>query len=72
MADIIALMKKHGVSQIPVLDGESLVGMINEVRLLKAMLDDRANIDRPVKELVEQSYAAVSRIHRCPDFPRFC
>ena len=35
VADIIALMKKHGVSQIPVLDGESLVGMINEVRLLR-------------------------------------
>ena len=62
--DIIALMKKHGISQIPVLEGDNLVGMITELRLLKAMLDDPANVDRPVKELVEQTYAAVT-----PDTP---
>src|SRR5881296_3387730 len=58
--EIISLMKKHGISQIPVLEGDDLVGLITEVRLLKAMLDDPANVDRPVKELVEQSYASVS------------
>ncbi|HZI94492.1 MAG TPA: CBS domain-containing protein, partial [Patescibacteria group bacterium] len=51
-------------SQIPVMSGDNLVGMITELRLLKAMLDDPANIDRPVKELVEQTHAAVS-----PDTP---
>lgn len=62
---IIAMMKKHGISQIPLTEGAgSLFGMITEVRLLKALLDDPANIDRPVKELAEQSYTVVG-----PDTP---
>jgi len=58
--DVIALMKRHGVSQIPVLDEGDLVGMITEIRLLQAMLDDPANVDRPVKELVEKHYEEVA------------
>jgi len=58
--DIIALMKKHGISQVPVLDGDDLVGMITELRLLKAMLDDPASVDRPIKELAEPAYETVT------------
>lgn len=56
---IIALMKKHGISQIPLTEGGAMSGMITELRLLKAMLEDPANVDRPVKELAEPSYAVV-------------
>ncbi len=62
--EIIGLMKRHGVSQIPLIRGDTLMGMITEVRLLKTMVDDPANIDRPVKELAEQSYVTVT-----PDTP---
>ncbi|HEY3174149.1 MAG TPA: pyridoxal-phosphate dependent enzyme [Candidatus Polarisedimenticolia bacterium] len=61
---IISLMKAHGISQIPLVDGNTLFGMITEVRLLQTMLDDPANVDRPVKELAEQSYSLVA-----PDTP---
>ena len=61
---IIALMKKHGISQVPVLEGEQLVGMITELRLLQAMLDDPASVDRPVRELAVQAYETVT-----PDTP---
>ncbi len=56
---IIALMKKHGISQIPLVQGSELLGMITEVRLLHALLD-RAS-DRPVKDLADPSGVPVTR-----------
>lgn len=56
---IIALMKTHGISQLPVLDGERLIGIISEVDLLKALLEDPASVDRPVAGLVDQNFVLV-------------
>ncbi len=40
IVDVIALMKKHDISQVPVLNGDdTLVGMVAEVDLLKYMLE---------------------------------
>ena len=62
--EIVALMKQHGISQIPLLDREKMVGMITELRLLKTMLDDPASVDRPVRELAESAFELVT-----PDTP---
>jgi len=62
--DVIRLMKKHGISQIPVLDRTRLVGMISEVDLLNALLNDQDSLDRPVGDLVDQNYVLVP-----PDTP---
>ncbi len=48
---VIRQMKSHGISQIPVLEGGKLLGMIVEVTLLKAMLGDPATMDRPVADI---------------------
>lgn len=56
---IIQLMKKHGISQLPVMDGGRLVGMISEVDLLNALLKDPDSVDRPVGEMVDQNYVLV-------------
>ena len=56
---IITLMKKHGISQLPVLDGDRLLGIISEVDLLNALLGDPAAVDRPVADLVDQNYVLV-------------
>ena len=56
--DIIALMKKHGISQIPLVEGIELLGMITEVRLLHTILDHAS--DRPVKDLAEPSGVPVT------------
>ena len=56
---IIAIMKTHGISQIPVLDGDRLAGIITEVDLLDALLRDPQNIDRPVIDFVDQNYVLV-------------
>lgn len=38
LADVIALMKEHGISQAPVIENGELVGMVREVDLLNHML----------------------------------
>jgi cystathionine beta-synthase len=52
-------MKKHGISQLPVLDGERLVGIISEGDLVQALLSDPENIERPISGLVDQNYVVV-------------
>jgi cystathionine beta-synthase len=43
IAAVVALMKQHDISQVPVLNGDSsLVGMVTEVDLLKYMLESGA------------------------------
>ena len=56
---VIALMKEHGISQVPVLDGEELVGMLSESGLLGAMLADPAAAHRSVGQLTEPNYGLV-------------
>src|SRR5258705_11227844 len=62
--DVIRLMKKHGISQLPVMDGARLVGIISEVDLLNALLKDPDSVDRPVADLVDQNYVLIP-----PDLP---
>ncbi len=57
--DVIRLMKKHGISQLPILDRTRLVGMISEVDLLNALLKEPDSLDRPVGDLVDQNYVLV-------------
>jgi cystathionine beta-synthase len=59
VAAVIAKMKKHGISQVPVLDGDKLLGEIAEVSLLNAMLDDEGTVDRPVFDMVSHQYTVV-------------
>jgi cystathionine beta-synthase len=61
---IIRLMKQHGISQLPVLDGDRLLGIISEGDLVQALLRDHENIDRPIDGLIDQSYVVVP-----PDTP---
>jgi cystathionine beta-synthase len=61
---IIRLMKKHGISQLPVLDGDRLIGIISEVDLLNALLKDPATVDRTVGDFVDQNFVVVP-----PDTP---
>ncbi len=45
----LELIRKHNVSQLPVVDGEErLVGTVHESNLMAAMLDGRVKLDAPV------------------------
>ena len=57
---IIQLMKKHGISQIPVLEKDAVIGIISEIDLLNALIKDPENVDRPIRDLVDQNYVVVA------------
>src|SRR5262245_26095636 len=61
---IIRLMKQHGISQLPVLEGDRLVGIISEGDLVQALLQDPEIVNRPIEGLVDQNYVVVP-----PDTP---
>jgi len=62
VSDCIELMRKRGISQLPVFSGTQLVGSISEghiVSLLSAGADPRTSLDRPVSRFLEASYPTV-------------
>lgn len=58
VAEVVGLLKLHGVSQLPVVDGEKLLGIISEKQLLERALEgDRSNVD--VGSLAQPNYCTV-------------
>ncbi len=58
--DVIDMMKKHGISQLPVLEGPRLRGMVQEVDLLRHLLQGSGTLDNTIADLVESDYATVT------------
>ncbi|MFH1018075.1 MAG: pyridoxal-phosphate dependent enzyme [Pseudomonadota bacterium] len=56
VGDVVAKMKKHSISQLPVLKSEKLLGLISEVDLLNALLEGRAHPDSRVGKFVDQDF----------------
>ncbi|MCB9780338.1 MAG: pyridoxal-phosphate dependent enzyme [Alphaproteobacteria bacterium] len=61
LSEVIGLMKMHSISQVPVVEGDKLVGMLHEKRLLEQALEARGK-DPAVKDLVELTYCTVDDI----------
>jgi cystathionine beta-synthase len=58
--DVIGRMKAHGISQLPIVDGDKLVGAVAEVDLLRYLVSGEHSLDSAVGPLVESDYATVS------------
>jgi cystathionine beta-synthase len=58
--DVIAMMKDHGISQMPVLNGKELVGMVTEVTLLRYLASGDHSLSSTIGALAEGDYATVS------------
>ena len=56
--EAIGKMKKNGISQLPVIDGHKLIGLVSESTLLDAMLNSKAT---QVKEIMQESPPIVSK-----------
>ena len=52
VADSVMAMKEHGVSQLPVIDDERLVGIVTESDLLAKLVDGRASLASAVAEVM--------------------
>ena len=61
LGEVVARMRKHGISQLPVLhaDGQCF-GMIHEVDVLSNLLEGRVNLDEPVDDYVQPLQGVVS------------
>jgi predicted transcriptional regulator len=62
VSDCIGLMRRRGISQLPVFSGTQLVGSISEghiVSLLSVGADPKASLSRPVSKFLEPSYPIV-------------
>jgi cystathionine beta-synthase len=60
MRQVIALLKEHGISQVPVLDGGRLCGLVAEVDLLNHLLVKGASLDEPIEAIIEADYQTVT------------
>src|SRR3954467_5978469 len=58
--DVIDTLKKHGISQLPVLEGTKLRGMVQEVDLLRYLVKGEGTLDSPITDLIESDYATVT------------
>jgi len=60
VSEVIGVLKLHGISQVPVVQGDTLRGVVFEKRVLERALEgDRADV--PVADLVDASYCTVDR-----------
>jgi cystathionine beta-synthase len=59
IADAVMTMKEHGVSQLPVLEGEKLVGVVTESDLLSKMVEGRATLSGAVAEVMFRNVETV-------------
>ncbi len=60
MRDVIARMKAHGISQLPVTDDGKLVGAVAKVDLLGYLVSGEHSLDSAIGPLIESDYATVS------------
>jgi cystathionine beta-synthase len=58
--DVIAKMKDHGISQMPVLEGKELVGMVTEVALLRYLASGDHSLSSTIGALASGDYATVT------------
>ncbi len=56
--DVIKKLKKHGISQLPVIEKNKCVGMISESILLNALIDKKIN---KVEEAMEDAPPTISK-----------
>jgi len=60
IGQVIALLKEHGISHIPVLDGNKMVGLVSEINLLNRLLGQEIDLDAPIDDLIQSEYATVT------------
>ncbi|HMF58375.1 MAG TPA: CBS domain-containing protein, partial [Pyrinomonadaceae bacterium] len=56
LADVLAKMSEHGITQIPVLEDGNSVGALRENRVLARILGNRDLLESPISEVMEKSF----------------
>src|SRR5580700_2775256 len=58
--DVVDQMKSLSISQLPVVDGGKMRGIVAEVDLLRALVAGGKTLDTPIGEVAEDDYATVT------------
>ena len=54
--EAVSLMREHAISQIPVIEGDGVVGSISEARILDILVSDPGARSKPVAEYMEDPF----------------
>jgi cystathionine beta-synthase len=60
LREVITHMKDLGISQLPVMEGGKMCGIVAEVDLLRALVSGGKTLESPIAEVVEDDYATVT------------
>ena len=55
----IERMRKHNISQIPVIDISGFVGSVDESDLFRSYVNDKNSIEKPIREIMGKPYPVV-------------
>lgn len=61
LKEIVLRMKKFGISQLPVQEGDRLMGVVTEKNMLNFLVQGEAKLDSPVGPLVESAFTCVDQ-----------
>ncbi len=61
LRDALATLRRHGISQMPVLAGRENVGTVQEEEILHATLEDQSVVERTVSSLMGPPFAEVAQ-----------
>jgi cystathionine beta-synthase len=59
VAEVIKMLTKEGISQIPVTDGENFVGSLSDSKVLSRLIENPALKNSPVSELMDKPFTFV-------------
>lgn len=60
LRSVIGKMKSHGISQIPVVDGAQIRGLVSEVDVLRNLVSGEAHLEGTIDGILDNDYATVS------------
>src|ERR1019366_2364657 len=60
LREVIAQMKATEISQVPIVEGGKLRGIVAEVDLLRALVSGGKTFESPIAEVIEDDYATVT------------
>ncbi len=59
VGEAILTMNKHGIDQVPVVDGDEFVGSLNDTKVLKSLLENPTIKNEPVSAIMEAPFQFV-------------
>ena len=60
VGEMLGVMERHGISQLPVLEDGRSIGSVREHRVMSQLLEDRSLLDEPVATVMDPSFPVIS------------